>query len=686
MMRMTNMFALVAITLLFCQPVLSVDSTLTFDSEDAKNRPVAKVVAVLKDMIKTMEKEAEADEELYDKMACWCETNDKEKSKAIADAETRIADLSATIEELTALSAELNTEIKKLEKEVAKNQEGLEKATEMRMKQLAEFQGEEKDLLGSISAMKSAVTVLSKHQSASFIQVAAPQIASRLNHIMEKHVDVLSELLSDDEQHVITSFIQAPMDTMENMDTAPSGEIFGILNSMKETFETNLATTQKDESTNQKAYEDLKAAKEEQIADGQKLLDEKMQELATTDEKNAAASEDKEDTENILASDEEFLKNLKAKCAQTDAEFAERTKTRKMEMEACSKVQAMLTSDEAHDLFSKTLGFVQTKSTSHSKIRSEASRVLMNAAQKFKSPRLSELAYSAKKDAFAAVKKNIDVLIADLWATQKEEVKQKDFCTEEFNTNQAQTEKKDREKEDVDAEIEDYKSTLKELNTVISGLKAEIAEMKEQLKRAGEDREIENKEFQMTVADQRASQKLLGRALQVLKGFYEKKAAAFVEEGDNDEQPAGFKKYKKNEAGGGVMAMIAGIVNAAKAMEAEAIRAEQDSQAGYEAFVKDTNGVLEAKEKDLVNKSEEKGKVEAEKVEADGTMESIVTELEGLAAYKAELHGKCDFLLKNFELRQSSRVEEVEALKQAKAILSGAKFDSFVQTTMKLQQ
>merc|ERR1719337_346151 len=49
-------------------------------------------------MLKQLEKEAAEDEEVYDKMACWCETNDKEKTKAIADAETRIADLTTKIE------------------------------------------------------------------------------------------------------------------------------------------------------------------------------------------------------------------------------------------------------------------------------------------------------------------------------------------------------------------------------------------------------------------------------------------------------------------------------------------------------------------------------------------------------------------------------------------------------------
>merc|ERR1712048_421747 len=86
-------------------------------------------------------------------------------TQAIEDAETRISGLTTKIEELTASSARLNQEIGNLGKEVAKNQESLDQATAIRQKQLAEFNGEEKDLLESIKALKSAVTVLSKHNS-----------------------------------------------------------------------------------------------------------------------------------------------------------------------------------------------------------------------------------------------------------------------------------------------------------------------------------------------------------------------------------------------------------------------------------------------------------------------------------------------------------------------------------------
>merc|ERR550514_1923699 len=113
-------------------------------------------------------------------------------------------------------------------------------------------------------------------------------------------------------------------------------------------------------------------------------------------------------------------------------------------------------------------------------------------------------------------------MIAQLMKQQETEIKQKDFCVDDFNTNQLQTEKKEREKTDLEALIDDLKMTIAKLTKEIAALEAEIAETQMQLKRAGEDRESENKEFQQTVADQRATQKLLAAAMAVLKGFYDK--------------------------------------------------------------------------------------------------------------------------------------------------------------------
>jgi hypothetical protein len=678
--------------------VFSVTS-LSEDLSDSKNRPVTKVITLLKDMLKQLEKENEEDEEIYEKMTCWCQTNDKEKTKAIAGAETRIADLTTEVEELTAGSARLGTEIKNLEKEVAANQAALDKATAIREKELAEFNAEEKDSLEAISALKAAITVLSKHHGGSFLQLSTSSntrmldLATTLQRVMSTNRKLMKGSLTHSQRKLVASFLQAPADYFDATPTfkqsyAPqSGEIFGILRQMKETFEADLAESQKEEAASQKAYEELKAAKEEEIAAGQSQIDSKTQEKADTDSKNAQAKEDIVDTKGTLAADEEFLAMLKEKCQMTDKEWEERSKTRQLEMEAVSKALAVLSTDDAHDLFTSTFNpaFIQSQlqSSSGSERRTQASRVLSTAATALSSPRLATLAVKVRLDAFERVKKAIDDMIAQLLQEKADEIKHKDFCVDEFNKNQLETERKEREKEDLIAKIEDLTMTIEKLTKAIDTLEAEIAEMQVQLKRAGEDREKQNKEFQATVADQRATQKLLKTALSILGEFYNEEKAAAMLQGSQEPAgpppPAGFEEYKRNAASGGVMKMIEQIICDAKAMEAEGIRSEEDAQKAYEDFVKETNNSIEAKTKDITNKSESKAKAESELVEAKEAKEATMLELEQLSNYNAQLHQSCDFVQKNFEVRQTARDEEVEALKQAKAILSGAKFEEFLQ-------
>merc|ERR1719408_824964 len=120
------------------------------------------------------------------------------------------------------------------------------------------------------------------------------------------------------------------------------------------------------------------------------------------------------------------------------------------------------------------------------------------------------------------------------------------------------------------------------------------------------------------------------------------------------------------------MGMLEQIIADTKTLEAEAIKAESDSQKAYEAFVKDTNKSIEEKTRDITNKSDEKAKAEQDKTSAEEAKEAAMNE-------EADLHKSCDFTLKNFDIRQSARDQEVEALRQAKAILSGAKFAEFLQ-------
>jgi len=689
--NMFGMHASMFIAILMVWPFTGSCVKSAFTSESTKNRPVSKVINVLKDMLKQLEKEATEDEEIYDKMACWCETNDKEKTKSIKDAESQISDLETKIDEFKATSSRLGSEIKNLETEVSDNQRALDQATGIREKQLSEFNAEEKDLVNSISSLKSAVQVLSKHQGGSLLQVPQSRmqgVAKAIQSAMKKHDFVLDGVLTHSQRRAIRSFLQAPEGYLDAEPTfkqsyAPqSGQIFGILDQMRESFEGNLATSQKEEMANQKAYEDLKIAKNDEIEAGQEQIEAKTQKLATTEDKLAHAKEDLDDTKVSLAADEEFLMKLKEKCSMTDSEWEERQKTRQMEMEAVSKAVSILSSDDAKDTFQNTFNpaLFQKEGVAQNSRRSSASDLLSKAASKLDSPALAALAYRVRLDAFTKVKKAIDDMVTQLLKEKADEIKHRDFCIEEFNTNQMQMEKKQRKDAELKETQHDLEIQLKDLTSKIDTLKSEISEMQVQLKRAGQDREVQNKEFQATVAEQRQTKKLLHAALEVLEGFYGKQS--FVQNGQEPAGPApppGFDEYKKNAASGGVMAMIQQIIDDTKAVESETIRSEEDAQAAYEDFVKETNASIKSKSKEIVNRSSEKATAESDLVETKEQLQSLKLDMEKLDQYRTELHSSCDFVMKNFDLRQEARDEELEALKQAKAILSGAKFSDFLQ-------
>jgi len=374
------------------------------------------------------------------------------------------------------------------------------------------------------------------------------------------------------------------------------------------------------------------------------------------------------------------LMKLKEQCSLTDKEFEERTKTRQEEMTAVSKALQVLSSDEAMDTMSKTFSLAQEGTTMMSERRSQASQVLLAAAKELHSPKLAALAMRVKLDAFTKVKKAIDDLIAQLLQDKADEIKHKDYCTEELNTNQLQTEEHERQKTDLQSKIEDLTMNIEELAKAIANLKAEVGDLQLQLKRAGEDREKQNKEFQMTVTDQRQAQKMMQAALDLLAGFYKKEALLQgAQEPAGPPPPAGFKSYKKNAQSGGVMSMIEQIIKDTQAMEAEAIKAETDSSNAYASFVSETNNSVNEKASDIADKEGTKAKLEDELVETKQAKDEVIQELSDLAAYNAELHTSCDYVLKNFDIRQKARDEEVEALRQAKAILSGAKFEAFLQ-------
>merc|ERR1719235_1349314 len=259
-------------------------------------------------------------------------------------------------------------------------------------------------------------------------------------------------------------------------------------------------------------------------------------------------------------------------------------------------------------------------------------------------------------------------MIANLKTEQQEEVEFKSYCNTEFDKNEKSTYEKTDLKEDLEGKMDQLTKQIKTLEEEIAAAKKQVEETEIAIKKASEAREAENAEYQTTVADQRATQAILAKALKKLESFYKKAAAALVQQ----TPPVQFNSYKKNAGSGPVMGMIEQIVEDSKKLETEAVAAEKQAQADYEGFVKDSNALIA----DLTASIEEKTKAIAaadlEMESAKSDHESAVTELESLANIKQDLHSECDFVLDNFEIRQKARLQEMEAIAEAKQILNGS--------------
>ncbi|KAL9139266.1 putative conserved tandem protein 10 [Amphidinium carterae] len=573
--------AAVCLLALLSRGLVAADGDVHANVAGDPSRPVSKVVVLLKDMLKQLEKEAEDDEEIYEKMACWCETNDKEKTQAIADADAKITSLTSKIEELAASAAQLTVEIKNLEKEKerAKNQQSLDQATALREKQLAEFNAEEKDLLESIQALKAAITVLSKHHGGALLQAgrgSVLSIAATLQHELKTHAKLLEgSVLTRSERRKLEAFIQAPEDYLDSTPTfkqaysPQSGEIFGILNQMKDTFELNLSDAQKEELANQKAYEGLKEAKEAEIAAGTAQINSKTQELAEAELKNAQAGEVLPDRQGVGR-------------APKDTSTGNG-----------GRVQALviLSSDDARDLFTRTFNpsLLQKDAVQASDRRAQAANLLEAVAAKVQNPRLATLATKVKLNAFTRVKKAIDDMVAQLTKEKGDEIKHKDFCVGEFNENQLQTERKERTKEEIAARMADLEMTTKELGEAIVRLNGEIQEMQVQLKRAGEDRNKQNQDRSSKLSLQTSGRRrnFSGRLLQCSSSSMPLSTPRVSCSRESRHQQVhhlqqALRTYEKHRASSGVIALIQQIMSDAKAMETDTIRDENDAQKAYE--------------------------------------------------------------------------------------------------------
>merc|ERR1719321_2475502 len=115
--------------------------------------------------------------------------------------------------------------------------------------------------------------------------------------------------------------------------------------------------------------------------------------------------------------------------------------------------------------------------------------------------------------------------------------------------------------------------------------------------------------------------------------------------------------------------MIQNVITDAANMEAEAIKAEQDAEDAYVAFVQNTNDAIAAAAAQKIDKSEAKAQASKDKTQSEADKDAANDQAASLSDLAAKLHSSCDFVLQNFDIRQEGRSQEMEALAGAMAAL-----------------
>merc|ERR1712157_409546 len=101
---------------------------------------------------------------------------------------------------------------------------------------------------------------------------------------------------------------------------------------------------------------------------------------------------------------------------------------------------------------------------------------------------------------------------------------------------------------------------------------------------------------------------------------------------------------------------------------------EKDAQADYEQFIADSAAKRAADSKSIEEKESAKADAEAALGKATLEKKSSLKEDYATAMLLKDLHLECDWLLSNFQTRKEARAGEVDSLKKAKAVLSGADY------------
>merc|ERR1712127_386293 len=278
----------------------------------------------------------------------------------------------------------------------------------------------------------------------------------------------------------------------------------------------------------------------------------------------------------------------------------------------------------------------------------------------------------------------IDEMVALLQEEQMQDEEKKKYCEAELDKTEDEKKELERKVDDLLKAQDEGKDTLATLGEEIEALADGIKALDKQVAEATENRKEENTEYKEEMGANVAAKKLLEMAKKRLAKFYSPKSAAAsmvavsahsAEAADAAPAPPPetWGAYKKQtEEAGGILNMIQMMIADVEKEITESKTEEKNAQEEYETLIADSGEKRRMDSKSLSDK--ESAKADLEKALQQMAKEEKTTKFEVMATAETlkDLHMECDWLLNNFEARKEARAGEIDALKKAKAVLSGA--------------
>jgi len=680
----------------------AVSATISDDANqnEANANPIRRVVSLLQNMAKKVEAEGKAADELFEKFMCYCKTSKGDLEKSIGDNDAKIPALQSDIEESESKLETTKQELKQHQLDRDSAKAAIAKATAIREKEHAAYLKESGDLKMNIGALAKAIPAIQKGMSGGFLQTNAAASIRRA---------VLADSeLTDFDRDALAAFLESG--TVGDEEYVPKGgQIVGILKQMDEDFKKSLAEVEKQEADSQMVFDELMKAKTAEIQQHTEAIERKtglVGELAVeiVQMKNSLS-----ESEQALIEDTKFLADMEKDCASKQKEWDEVVKTRGEELMAIAETIKILNDDDAMELFKKTLpspSLLQTRTYANAK-RAHALSLIRAIRDGRPDIDFIAIAMNAGKVDFSKVIKMIDDMVAILAKEQQDDEHKKDYCESQIDLMEDKAKELGHTIGDLETEIANYKETLKTVEEELATLKAGIEALDKSVMEATVQRKKENEEYTELMAGNTAAKELIEFAKNRMNKFYnpklykpppkrelseEEKLYAnmggevpallqLASKKDAPPPPPETPTYKKSgESSTGVIAMMDMLVRDLDKEMTEAEVTEKDSQKDYEQMMDDAAKKRADDVKDITEKEGVKADTETSVAALEETHATTSEELAAVKQVEAQLHGECDWLIQNFDVRKEARAKESEALKNAKAILSGADF-SFAQQT-----